>query len=297
MTAVETEHRSRGPWQWAKFTNVATKQTIPALLWTLHDLGGEIEDSSGRATRQLTDMATKRGMPVNRSTNVNQLVGHLDNGRYAGCVSRLTNGKRTLKIRLLLTPEEMPPRPTPLRVRSVQPAELSAPQEDDDPEPEPVVVPLPDDPEPEPEPEVIEVDDDDVEEIDDVVTTLVPLAAVASDEIVDTILTMSQLCTQLLLGVSSLGQPAPSTTDEQARERHAVTLAENERLRRKVNDVQETLVAKTREIEQLRKSLTITNANYKALQDNRANGQGREQNLARLNGTQKAIAAIPTRRG
>src|SRR4051812_38500397 len=122
----------RKPWKWVPGTQGALKMTVPALLWALHEMGGSIEDRpTGRCSTKLVTEAKKKGFTVDihhdpvrhggKSSALSSLLKELENGRYAGCIKRETNGKRTLQIDLLLTEAELPPRPFPVVVKKMEP--------------------------------------------------------------------------------------------------------------------------------------------------------------------------------
>lgn len=317
MSASEPLTDAPQPWRWGQYVREETKVTVPALLWTLHDMGGGIKSSDGRAAHHLAEMAKKRGMPFHpvhqpaagrKTGSLSQLMGELDRGRYAGSISREVNGKRTLRITLLLAPEQMPPRPHPVVTRQVEPTApakpktparfgnvafkatqdtpdvtqqpvfvQSAPPVDPQPEPEPTPAP-----EPQPEPVV----DDAAKE------TVVGQVAVVGH-----LLNIQDLAIEAVKALLSTPAPERPVGDDrdydQLAARLATTLEENNRLRRKLAESQETAVAKHKEAEGLRRALINTQNNLRAIQEASAQATGLERNLAKLNGTQKAISSRP----
>lgn len=294
MAITDTARQPRGPWHWGNMARAATRQTVPALLWTLHELGGHIEDPSGQCSRRLIEAAKERGYPiapVHDSTLVrnagsggamSQVFNELEVGRYAGCIARTINGKRTLRIDLLLDESELPPKPRPVVTRQVAPTAPPRP-----PAPAAAVEPNGDAPlrvanaAPVPEP---------------VQPTLPPLTMVDSTA-VDLLLQIQQLSVQATLAcaadVGRTATPVLSEHDEAVAERLASTLEENNRLRTKVNDLAETMRAKAKENEALRKQIMLLQNNLRAIQEASANAPNVERNLARLRGNQQFIAARP----
>lgn len=332
VAALETNDRKGKPWRWGPYIREETRITVPALLWTLHDMGGSISDSSGRSGAKLADMAKQRGMPFhpihqpNRLTGkhtgtLSQLLAELDAGRMAGSIAREINGKRTLKITLLLAPEEMPPRPHPVVTKQVTPTAVpkqvtptavpfgraanrpvvaapdvtqqsvfvqSAPPIE--PEPQPVPEPAP---APEPEPE-------DVAAVVGPVptwqpTVLAPLPVVHPDDPMEQLLVAQEAITAAQIAMAAMVHPVPETRDEddQIAVRLATALEEGSRLRRKVADLQETVTAKAKEAEALRKALVQAQSNMRAIREASTQSQGLERKLNQLNGTQRAIASKP----
>jgi hypothetical protein len=290
-------------WAWPRFTNERTKRSIPAVLWALHEMGGEVADpQSGRVPAKIVAKAQELGWPVHPGTNTSMLFAELENGRYGRCLYRETNGKRTFLVRLLLTDEEMPPKPHAIKtykVDKVKPESVfaSAPPIEPDPEPEPeqptpAPKPVPDDPNvtlavaPEPEPEVV-------------APTISPLVGVdAGIDPIDLLFDIQRLSmTAVVALATTAGTPDinPDNSDERDAERArlATTLEENNRLRRKLNEATETLVAKSKEIEALRKALAIAQNNLRAVQDAANAAPNRERALANLRNTQKFMSEKP----
>jgi hypothetical protein len=266
----------RGPWVWPKFTTANMKQSVSAILWTLADLGGSIEDKSGRCSSKLIDACEKAGTPLHPTNKPATTFQSLDSGSHspmlAGCIARDTIQKRTYKITLLLKPDEMPPRPK--RIVS-----------DGGTGPRPVPVPEPEQPKPAPEPESEAVE-----------PTIPPLVAVGIHDELDLALhatdTLAKLVTEILMRRAMPATDAQPDNDEQAI-RLAQTIEENNRLRAKVNDQAETIRAKTKETEGLRRALMVSENNLKTLRETVAGSTDRERNLSRLNGNQRFIAQKP----
>lgn len=307
------------PWRWGGYVRDSTKQTTQALLWTLHRLGGTVTDDSGLAPRKLIAAALDYGYHVDRSHqsggSLSQLMGELEHGRYKGAIERETNGKRTRRITLLLKENELPPRPALKRTSAqqsvfVQPAPVEpvtespnaggtgpqpAPQPEPEPEPEPKPHPGPP-PGPRPEdpnvvPELTVVDDEPEEAIE---PKIPPLIAIDGDPVAK----LFQIQNDLISATMAVAAMAPTVVVEQDQdpeqaERLAKTLEENQRLRRKVNEQTETIVAKTKELEALRKQILIAQNNLRAIQEASNNAGRTERNLARLNGNQRFISARP----
>jgi hypothetical protein len=272
-----TMSATTGTWQWTEKANRSVKVTIPALLWTLHDLGGEISDSRGRTGRKLAEMAISRGYTISPThrpgeTGLAQLLSELDSGgRYGGCIEREMNSRKTYKIRLLLDAGQLPPRP-PVRNPA---AGGTGPRPVEDPQPTPA---------PEPEPEPVPDEPEAVE------PTLVPLALADADP-VDLLLKINKMSMDAALAIAAtIGQ---SRDQDDVARRLADTLEENNRLRRKVNDQAETISAKVKEINALRQALNLAQSNLAAIQQSANEAGQRERNLARLNSNQRFISAKP----
>ena len=312
-----TEIGNGRPWKWGVLINAATKQSTAALLWTLHDLGGSIEDGSGLAATKLASTAVKRGMAPHpnhmKGQALSTLMGQLERGRMGGCIERVTNGKRTKKITLLLSPDEMPPRP-PVQTRPAQVPKqrslLVQPVADDGgtgprPEPESPAEPAPEPSEPpapgprpdDPNVALSIVGDAPAEEV--VEPTIPPLVAVS----VDPIAKLFAIQADLMSATVAVGEmsarlsvqadrPEP-VVDETIAERLAATLEENNRLRRQLNEARDTAAARKHENDGLRKQILVAQNNLRALQKASAEGSQRERNLARLNGNQRFISARP----
>lgn len=315
MPATAEVRKSRGPWQWNLQSKGSAKLAVPALLWTLKELGGEITDESGRAGHRLAEEAVKRGyrLPptyLGRSGPRSQMLASLESGVYAGCIVRESNGKRTFKIILLLSDDEMPPRPATksqptvkvitAQQRPIAPVAVFTPRDESTVEPEPdIETPEPEAPPAEPyQPEL--PDDPDTPDVDDV-TVIPPLLTVdASDDAFMLMLEASQLIARAMIA-TNMRAPSPTgptdTEIDEAAGRMAATIAENQRLRRQLNEARETANARAKEAEGLRKALLVAQGNLKAFQANAGMADGRKRALARLRDTQKTMAAPPTRRG
>lgn len=332
--------KSRGRWQWGPAAKESGRMTIPALLWTLYEMGGVIEDAQGgRCGTRLLQAAIERGYTVHplhhpgRSTGtVSTLLRELEVGRYAGCISRdVRAGKRTYKIELLLTEAEMPPKPFPVKVTKVEPTRPKLvpvprpvkPQSvfvqpvpdivDEDglgnggPDPDHVPPVPPETPEapveapPVTQPELPDAPETpDVEDV--VVSTVPPLLTVAGDDDAFALLIeASTTITRAMLAINAMprgvlgGGPTDVDIDEAAK-RMADTLAENARLRRKLNEVNETVLAKTKECEGLRKALVVANGNLKAIQSNADQAGQRERALGRFRDVERTMQAPPSAR-
>lgn len=323
MTATAAVRTPRGPWKWGPFVKESSRNVIPALLWTLHDLGGVIEDHPrGRCGFKLISEAVKRGYVLPKSyTNpssgsLSSLLGELDFGLYAGCIARDKNAKRTFKMTLLLSEDELPPRPHPVKTTKVQPTvkaitakqrpiapvAVFVPKDEDSVEPEPDVetVPEPEVTEPDEQPFQPELPDVPQPEVEDIAVIPPLLTVDANDDAFMLMLEASQLIARAMIA-TNMRTPArtePSDTDiDEAAKRMADTIAENQRLRRQLNEARETANARAKEAEGLRKALTVAHGNLKAFQQNMGMAEGREKALARLRDTQKTMAAPPTRRG
>lgn len=316
--------KSRGRWQWGPGSKESSHIMVPVILWTLHECGGTIEDSSGRCGSKLVKEALKRNFTVppqyrSNTGSMSQMLAELEGGRYAGCITRDKGVKRTYKMTLLLTEDEMPPRPFPVKVsnvndrpklvpvpRPVKPVSVFSPKADDaglgngGPDPDyvpPTVVP---DPEPEQpvQPELPE--NPDTPDVEDVVVPDIPplLTIPADDNAFDLLIQLNQLAARALIAVARPPEIGPSTASlDDAAKRLATTVEENQRLRTKVNTLQDTVVAKDKEAAALRKALLLAQANLKAVQENVDQGGTRERALARLNDTQRTMQARPTVRG
>lgn len=317
MSATAQNLKARAArWQWTQGAKESITTTIPALLWTLHEEGGEVHDSSGQAGRKLAEMAKARGYVIARThepdhstgSALSSLLGQLDHGdRYGGCIEREMNSKRTFTIRLLLDVEQLPPRPHPVVIKqapSSPAAGGSGPRPAEDPTPMPPAEPTPAPEAPEQPETALVLAQPDVEVVHPV---LPPLAIVDDADPVAILLQIQDLSMTAVLAVAkSIGERGEPVVDADERDhqakRLADTLEENNRLRRKVNDHAETISAKTKEINALRQALKVAQGNLHAIQQNANEAGQRERNLAKLSGNQRFIAerpepAIASRRG
>jgi len=245
----------RGPWKWRPWTQERTRRSIAAFLWALHDLGGEVTDEHGRVPARIAEHAAEMGMPLDPTINRSQMLTSLDSIGYVGCIARDMGAKKTYKITLLLADDEMPPRPAP--------------------QPEPV-------PEPEPERPLTLVAPPEPD--------LPAVVAQATEDPVNALLEIQKLAMGAVMGLTRDGGGHDSDTDG---ERLAATLEENQRLRHKVADLSETVAAKAKEIEALRKALTTAQANLSAIQKASAEAPQRERQLANLRATERFMQAPP----
>jgi hypothetical protein len=283
------EMPTRGPWHWPKGTTNHSKMSVPALLWALHDLGGTVEDKTGRAASRLVEHATELGTPIHPLSNPGHLFKELEGGRYAGAIKRKVGPKRTYAIRLLLEERQMPPKPRPAKAEPAEPKTpaLALPVVKDEPKAEvetisiapglPVVPP-----EPSPAP---------VEPI------LPPIVAVPASDPLNALLEIQGLAMQAVLGLAEqMGQGidlADAAERDAEKTRLAETIEENRRLRRKVNDLTETLVAKGKEVEAMRKALNIAQSNMAAIQKAAADAPNRERQYGNLKATERFMQARP----
>ena len=175
---------------------------------------------------------------------------------YPGTIEREMDDKWTYRITLLLADDEMPPRPQPV---------AAEPQ----PEPAPPTLALV------PEPDVPAV------------------VADASDDPVNALLEIQKLAMGAVMGLTRQRSEPDTDTD---RERLAETLKENQQLRDKVRDLSETVAAKAKENEALRKALTTAQANVAAIQKAAADAPERERQLANLRATERFMQAKPGHR-
>lgn len=330
MSAQSTAElrKARGRWIWGPASKEASRVMVPIMLWTLHDLGGTITDRpTGRCGAKLIAEALKRSYSVppsfrNATGSVSAMLGELEDGRYAGCIAREKGNKRTYKITLLLTEDEMPERPFPVKVTKmadrpmltpvprvkamsvfVQPVADDAGLGNGGPDPDyvpPTVVPDPPAPVPEPvQPELPE--NPDTPDVEDVVLPQIPplLVIPENEDAFELLIDLNQLAARALIAVNRAAHkigPSQESLDDAAT-RLAATVEENQRLRTKVNILQETVVAKNKEAEGLRKALMLAQGNLRAIQDNVDQGGTRERNLARLNDVQRTMQARPAVRG
>lgn len=314
VTNYEPSTIGKGPWKWGTAVRPATKQIVAALLWTLHDLGGSIEDSSGRCPVKLMKTAASRGMAFTPmpSASLSQLIQQLDGGRYSGAITRECVAKRTYKITLALAPDEMPPRPRSVKQQSVfvQPVEDvdeataggTGPKPSEEPvePPESPVGPVPpiqpsptgprpDDPNVLPDLTLVEPG------AEAIMPTLPPLVAVADDPIAKLFAIQAALqdATMAVAAMPPVIIEAPVEQDDEMANRLAATLEENNRLRRKLNEATETLRAKGKELDAYKKQILLLQNNLKAIQDASNNAGKVERDLARLNGNQRFISQRP----
>lgn len=320
MTTTADARKPRaGRWQWGKGAHESMMTTVPALLWTLREEGGEVHDSSGRAGAKLVQLADARGYvihPTHRpghltGSSLSTLLGQLDFGkRYGGCIEREMNSKRTYKIRLLLDEEQLPPRPHPVVIKQAKSSPVptaggTGPRPAEDPKPMPPTEPTPAPEVPEQPETALVVAEPDVEVINPI---LAPLAVMGDADAISALLQIQNLSLSVVLTVAEmrgrLREPVVEDADERDAQakRLADTLEENNRLRRKVNDHAETINAKAKEITALRQALKVAQNNLHAIQQNANEAGQRERNLAKLAGNQRFIAerpeaAIAARRG
>ena len=294
LTNYEPSTIGKGPWKWGAAVRPATKQIVAALLWTLHDLGGSIEDPSGRSPVKLMETATKRGMAFTpmTSSSLSQLIQQLDGGRYGGAITRECNAKRTYKITLALGTDEMPPRPRTVKQQSVfvQLVESVDGGTGPKPVPEPVAPPEPA-PAPHPGPGGEPRPDDH--------NVGTPGLTVVADEPDDPIAKLFaaqdalNAATMAVIAMPPVIIEAPVEQDDEQAKRLAATLEENTRLRRKLNETTETLRAKVKEIDGYKKQIAVLDNNLRAIRDASNNAGKVERDLARLNGNQRFISQRP----
>jgi len=313
MALAETTRNTRGPWQW-HMARESSMVSIPVILWTLHELGGEITDEGGHCGALVLEEAGKRGwyvhpthQPGQRSGGYSQLLQELETGRYGGCISRDINGKRTYAIRLNLSEAEMPRKPQPVVTKKVEPtkpvprdvAEALVKPRIGDTRPAPVAPTPP--PAPTPTPRPMAAQDKapsptlavatDTPTPTTVEPTIPPMLAITGN-LADVLTQIQQLSFQAWMLSVTGTETAPPVSDEQA-VRLAETLEENNRLRRKCNDQSETLRATLKERDGLRQQIMLLQNNLRVVQE-ASNGSGNlERKLNRFNGTQKAIASRP----
>jgi len=139
----------RGPWKWALYTRAETMQSIPAFLWALKDMGGVCADKSGRAPAKVFAHAEKMGTPLHPRSAPSAMLRELENGTYAGAIKRTKGSRQTYRIELLLTDEQMPPKPFPVKTTKVEPERVAVTEK---PKADGGTGPRPADPTPEPKP-------------------------------------------------------------------------------------------------------------------------------------------------
>jgi hypothetical protein len=335
VTDYQPTRVGKGSWKWGGFVHASTRMSVPALLWTLHDMGGVIEDASGKAPTKLAQMALSRGFAVHASHHGGQglstLMAQLERGRMAGCIERELNGKRTLKITLLLNPEELPPRPAirkpqigdsrPAPGAVAQPKQRSvfvqpvpdapdtegpyaAVPEPEPTEPEPVPVPdAPDRPQPRPDdPNVattLAVVEDPaeapVEPVEPVIPPLVLLSP--EDDPIARLFAIQNDLVAATMAIATMAAPVVhevmESADPKQAERLAQTLEENNRLRAKVNTLTETVRAKTAEADAFKRQVLVLQNNLRAMTDASNEAAKRERDLAKLRGNQRFISERP----
>jgi hypothetical protein len=295
----------RGPWRWALYTRAETMQSIPAFLWALKDIGGVVEDKQGgRAPAKIVAHAKEMDTPLHPRTTPGAMLRELERGAYAGAIKRVKGEKRTYRVELMLTDEQMPPRPQPVKTTKVEPDRTPVKvKATSDPAPSPVGPvpdpktpppgPRPDDPNVKPELAVVPSDAPLVP----VEPALPPIVAVPASDPLNALLEIQGLAMQAVLGLAQqMGQgvdPQDAADRDAEKARLATTLEENQRLRRKVNDLTETLVAKGKEIEAMRRALMTAQSNLAAIQKASADAPDRERQLANLRATQKFMQAKP----
>jgi hypothetical protein len=296
----------------AQYVRDHTRQLAYALLWTLFDLDGELRSASGNANRELVAEAHKLGYRIppyylSMGSGLSQVIREMDHGRFAGLVSRELGSRKTYAIKLLLTEDQMPPRPARLSIQAIEanggPTDPRTTQEPKPPQQAPVTTPsvppeLPETPEPkvddpQPEPDV------EAEQLTDEATLLsVPSMSVEATEPIDALLMIQHLAMQAALGIASvIGQvpaPAPEGDEMDAiKVKLAETLEENQRLRLKCNANAETAHAKAKECDALRKALMVSSSNLKAMQQASGQGPELERKLANLKQVQRFVAEPP----
>jgi hypothetical protein len=318
---------SRGPWKWALYTRAETRQSIPAFLWALKDMGGVCADKSGRAVSKVVAHAEKMGTPIHPRSHPSAMIRELESGAYAGAIERVKGVRQSYRITLKLADEQMPPKPN-ARVKVVStvveddewiekqlakaskatdtvniPAAGGTGPRPADPEPEPKPHPGP---EPGPRP-----DDPNVNQVALAVVppeppvkavepALPPIVAVTASDPLNTLLEIQGLAMQAVLGLAQqMGtgvDPAEAAERDEEKTRLAATLEENQRLRRKVNDLSETLVAKSKENEAMRKALMVAQNNLRAIQEASTGAPDRERQLTNLKATQRFMQERPVAR-
>lgn len=281
-------------WQWPAGTHEKSMQTVPAILWTLHELGGEIHDKrTGFALSKLVSEAERMGWPVHPGTNMSQMLANLEDGRYGRIIERETNGRKTYTIRLLLSEAELPPRPNKVKSypvesvpkKSVFAAKVKSATETVEEEVDRLKA-------------MLEADTAPESETPELVVPSIPPLMVVSDDPMDLLLQIQQLSmTAVMALATSIGTPVPSPDNSAERDaeraRLATTLEENNRLRRKLNEATETLVSKTKQCEALQKALALANNNLATIQNAANQAPDRERKLANLRGVERLMQQPP----
>lgn len=206
------------------------------------------------------------------------VLAELDGGRYGNCIERDVGIKRTTAIRLLLSLDEMPERPAGFEPTNAP----EEPDEDEDEEER--------EPEPEPEPAAEWPNEEDDAILEDAITSIV---APDPSAIIDRLTMMQSLAIGVMMDVADLaasrmgeGQDGGVTAM-----RLADTLEENQRLRRGIRDLEETLRAKVNETAMVRKALKQAQANVEAFRT------GARVNDAGFKALDRFMREVPRTRG
>lgn len=241
-------------WTWPKQTTDKLKNAVAGVLWELYD-NGDIEAPSGTAVPILRRRLEERPRPYRLPPATAYLFRQLEEGgRYGHCIDRQLNGTAVRSIRLRLSEEELPrPRPWPAPKR-------------EEPAPEPTEQPAPEvEPAPVAEPEAT-FDGRGIAVVGPRLDTAqVPVGA---DDAIAKLLLVQSLATDVILDLAEMaGRQAAQAPSEDGALLHRMSqaLEENNRLRRNLAEVTETLRARTKEVDTVRKALRQTQANLDAL--------------------------------
>lgn len=278
-----------------------TTRTIAVILWTLYLEGGEVESIAGHGISALRAAANRHDISIDGipGPTLTTLLQDLGGGKYGNAIYRDDRGAKNklYSLQLLIGEELLPPDPRPPKP---------------EPEPEPEVIE-------EPEPEEIGVADvpdtkrlspvpvarDETYSLPDVTTmngnghveepvTFTP--RVRPEPPIDALLHIQSLAAGALIALSQMaGYLDPSATEARAAddvvaERLAKALEENERLRRKVKEHEETIYAQGKENRGLRQSVLQLQANLDAI---RNGGQVNHEALRALRDREKLMQEKP----
>lgn len=268
---LEKRELQEDGWVWPTGMRNDTQNTVRAILWTLHDLGGAIESDRGHATQMLLEETEQRtGVKMDHTARwlLSRLWGAEDGVAYFGrqVLERTGDLRQNYRIDLLLPEASMPRRPVVL--------EGAADGEDDrdgDAVPagveeqvfQPEVLGAASEPEPETAPPEVAVDDDPI----------------------DLLLAAQRLTTQAILAFAARPQPftVDPLVDDTVLRRLSDALEDNQRLRRRASEMEAARNAKMKEVDTVRRLLAETQANLDAV-----------RGAVSRNGTDRLMRQAPT---
>jgi len=258
------------PFKWPAGMQVQTRQRVASILWTLRQQpGAEVTDRvSGRATHKLNDLCRElrvrqvpRTSPASYAKLITLMTGDAVDSPWAQnpLIERDVNSKRTYAIRLLVQDEDMPdpnlawaPSFMPVAVAEtlgLVPAGATTKEAAEVATEATVAAP------------------DEIADVPEVTTEPEPTAAVdvraETPAALKKVMAISKLATDLMIELSEIEHRHGG--DEAVLGRLADALADNERLRGRVRDLEALVETKASEIASLRQSLKLTGANLERL--------------------------------
>lgn len=286
-------------WKWPARTRDEVKHQVLGILWELHDRG-DIRDDSGFAVeilrRRLDDRPSRFRLPAAANYILRQME---TGGRYGACIEREVDRTKLRAIRLVLDEDELPlprPWPAPADEQSADQTSLTQPESIEAAAVElarsaslHVVAPV-DHAEPEDAEPIISAGEDPYE---------IAIGDDGASDAISKLLLMQHLATDVILDLAQLaGRWAPTTqpvaepqVDDESAYRLSQALDENNRLRRNLNEVTETLRAKAKEVDAVRKALRQVQANLDALR------QGSQINDSGFKALDRMMRETPKRNG